>query len=267
LKASQEPTNEEVAEMVNMVDSNDLYKRRIRTREDMEKLGATDNSFLSGVIHGIEVKLEVSRKSAIWEAVSEQATKRIRVELPILFSKTGSLEATIGRRVKNEMPDVEAPTIWSSIASLATMIHETQSRVQDTVTMSAVMSNDIEEEVGKYIEQKLQATGVPNNLKLELTTELSQYVENRLSAEMLHVNHKMKKMHGDLCSTVEKISSRFQSEALQVNNMRARLEYVELNLGTISNHPSSSLNAADVRQYVKLRWILFTKKYVMWARK
>jgi hypothetical protein len=84
----------------------------------------------------------------IWEAVSEQMTKKIRLEIPILFAKTGSLEASIGKRLKNEMPGSEAPTVWSSIALLYTLIHETQAKVQDTVTMSAVMTNDIKEEVG-----------------------------------------------------------------------------------------------------------------------
>jgi hypothetical protein len=124
LKASQEPTDEEVAEMVNLVETTEVYKRKITTPADMEKLTRPDaTSFLTEVIHRMEEKLEeVSCKSVIWEAVSEQVTKRIQLELLISFSKTGNLEATIGKRVNNEMPGSEAPMAWSSMASLTTVI-------------------------------------------------------------------------------------------------------------------------------------------------
>jgi hypothetical protein len=80
---------------------------------DMGKLNQADNSFLIDVIHGMEEKLEeVSRKSVISEAASEKLTKKIRIEIPILFAKTGRLEASIGKRLKQEMPGSEAPTVW-----------------------------------------------------------------------------------------------------------------------------------------------------------
>jgi hypothetical protein len=147
LKASQEPTDEEVADMVNRVETTELYKRKITTKADLERLGDVNNSFLTGIIHGIEEKLEaVSRKPVIWEAVSDQVTKKIRLELPILFTKTGSLEAMIGKRIKNELPGTEAPTVWGSIASLSTMLYENQTRLEDSIVSSAAMKDQIKEE-------------------------------------------------------------------------------------------------------------------------
>jgi hypothetical protein len=87
----------------------------------------------------------------ISKAASEQLTKKIHIEIPILFAKTGSLEASIGKRLKHEMPGSEARTVCSSIDSLYTLVHETQSKGQDTVTMSAVMSNDIKFHPKDYV--------------------------------------------------------------------------------------------------------------------
>jgi hypothetical protein len=102
------------------------------------------------------------------------------------------------------------------------------------------MSNEIKEDVGKYIELKLKSTGVSPTLKAEITAELSQYVEKKVSEEMLPINHKMKKLQGDLCSTVEKIASRFNNEAILANDVRSRLVYLEQTQGNFSNlHPPS----------------------------
>jgi hypothetical protein len=165
--------------MVNRVDTTDFYKRKVTTREDMERLSITDNCFLTGVIHGIEEKLEeVSRKSVIWEAVSDQVTKEIRLELPVLLSKTGSLEATIGKQVKNEMPGTEAPTVWSAITSLSTMLHETQTRLQESVGLSGMIKDELKNDVDKYLEQRLSTTGVSQTFKADITQELAKYMES-----------------------------------------------------------------------------------------
>jgi hypothetical protein len=177
LKASQEPTNEEVAEMVSLVKTLGFYKHKITTMNDMGKLSQGDNSFLIDVIHGMEEKLEeISRKCVISEAASEQLTKKICVEILILFTKTGTLEASIGKRLKHKMPGSEAPTVWSLIASLYKLLHETQSKVQDVVTMSSVLSNEIKEDVTKFIDQKFASKGLCKQLKNELSQDLSQYI-------------------------------------------------------------------------------------------
>jgi hypothetical protein len=58
LKASQEPGDEEVAEMVSLVETTGFNKRKITTMADMGKLNQGDNSFLIDVIHVMEEKLE-----------------------------------------------------------------------------------------------------------------------------------------------------------------------------------------------------------------
>jgi hypothetical protein len=90
LKASQEPLNEEVAEMVNLVETSKVYKRKITTEADVRKMSNSDNAFSTAVIHGIEEKLkEVSRKSVVWEAVTDQVTKKSGWSCPYCARRQG----------------------------------------------------------------------------------------------------------------------------------------------------------------------------------
>jgi hypothetical protein len=59
--------------------------------------------------------------------------------------------------------------VWGSIASLTTLIHKMQSKVDEMTLMSAVMRNKIKDDVGKYKEQKLMSVGLSHSLKSELT--------------------------------------------------------------------------------------------------
>jgi hypothetical protein len=144
--------------------------------------------------------------------VTDQVTKRIRIELPILFAKTGSLEATIGRRVKNEMMGYDAPTVWSSLASLYNMVHETQSKVQDTMTMTAVKKDEVKEDVGKYLQEKLALRNISHQLKTEMSQDLSKYVEARLDSECSVIKNKQKLFKGEVHATVEEIGRHLQHE-------------------------------------------------------
>jgi hypothetical protein len=105
--------------MIELVATEDLYKRKITG--NVERLTSTDQVLLTEVLRDMEVKLEeVSRKTVILDAKTEQLAKKVKLELPVLFSKTGSLDTIIGKRVKNENSEFLAPTIWSSIALLTT---------------------------------------------------------------------------------------------------------------------------------------------------
>jgi membrane protease subunit (stomatin/prohibitin family) len=89
--------------MIAVVDTHEFYERKINTSEDVEKVKSMDPTFLSKVLQSIKEKLEVvSRTTTILDAKSKQLTKRIKLELPVLFSKTNTLEATIGNQVKHE---------------------------------------------------------------------------------------------------------------------------------------------------------------------
>jgi hypothetical protein len=44
------------------------------------------------------------------------------------------------------------------------------------MAMSAVMKDDIKQDVGRYIEERLASTGVSHVLKNELSQDLAQYV-------------------------------------------------------------------------------------------
>jgi hypothetical protein len=100
-------TDAEIAEMVSLVETAELYKQKVTSVEDMDRIHNVSDTYVTGVIHDMEEKLEeISHKAAIWESVTKQVNKKIRLELPILFSKTGSLEAMIGKRMKNKMPGI-----------------------------------------------------------------------------------------------------------------------------------------------------------------
>jgi hypothetical protein len=158
----------------------------------------------------MEEKLEeVSRKTVIWEAVADQATKRIRLELPILFAKTGSLEASVGKRVKSELSGAEAPTVWSSIASLTSMLHKSQSLVQDTYAMSVGLKNEITQDVDKYVDNRLTAFKLPEASKSEMICELSQYFEQKVNRELTSMNTNLNLLKSEIFSTFKEIGIRF----------------------------------------------------------
>jgi hypothetical protein len=46
LKASNEPTDEEVAEMVNLINATGFYKRRVTTNTNVERLSSADKLLL-----------------------------------------------------------------------------------------------------------------------------------------------------------------------------------------------------------------------------
>jgi hypothetical protein len=131
-------TNEaDIKEMLSLVLMEDLYKRMLNNPEDLEKLRDTSSDVFSGVIQGIEEKLK--------DAATEQVNKKIKLELPILFSKKTSIDSIIGKQVKNESAEFSDPTLWSSIAMLTTMIHNTQAQLYS----NPQLANAIKEEVSK----------------------------------------------------------------------------------------------------------------------
>jgi hypothetical protein len=132
LKTSQKSQEEEIEEMLSILPTHDLYKRKIVSHTDMEEIKDVDSKFLVNVIQGMEEKLEeLTQKTVILDAVTEQVSKKVKLELPILFSKTTSLDTTIGKQVMDERVDFLAPTVWSSIALLTTMIRDTQTQMPD----------------------------------------------------------------------------------------------------------------------------------------
>jgi hypothetical protein len=135
-RAFQEPSDEEIAKMVNLVEMTNVYQCTITSTADVDRIQNSGNNFWQVWFMLAEKWEEVTRKSVIWEAV-----------LPLLFSKTEILEAMLGERVKNEMPGSKAPTVWSSIASLTTLIHETQSKINEVHALTGMMLSDINQDV------------------------------------------------------------------------------------------------------------------------
>jgi hypothetical protein len=73
----------------------------------------------------------VNSMTMMINAEAEHVSKRVTLELHILFSKTSSLDATIGKQMKNKVSEYVDPTVWSSIALLTTLYHDTQCQVLD----------------------------------------------------------------------------------------------------------------------------------------
>jgi hypothetical protein len=87
LKASQKSKEEEIEEMLSMLPTGDLSKRKISSHADMEERKDSDSRFLASVVQGMEEKLEeVTRKTIILDSLMEQVSKKVKLELPILFS-------------------------------------------------------------------------------------------------------------------------------------------------------------------------------------
>jgi hypothetical protein len=129
-KISQQATDQEIDEFLAMVDPNEFYERKINSSGDMKQVAVEDYKFLVEILRRIEEKLEeLSRKTVINDAKTEQVSKKIKLELPVLFTKTHNLDTTIGNRVKYDSTKLSAPMVWSSIALLTTLLHDTQSKV------------------------------------------------------------------------------------------------------------------------------------------
>jgi hypothetical protein len=173
--------------MLDLVVMEDVYKQKISDVTYFAK--NVDKTLLAGVIQGMEEKLEeVSRKTIILDAKTEQVTKQLKVELPVLFAKTGDLDTMMGTRVKNKMTEFVAPTLWSSIALLTTIAHKTQSQVD-------------------YLPSQAQ------NMKNKLFQELYLVLEQKLAKDATDNSNQVSKLGGMLASSVHQIGNRIQQES------------------------------------------------------
>jgi hypothetical protein len=150
----------------------------------------------------------------------------------MLFSKTGSLDATIGKRLKNEVLSLEAPTVWGSIASLTTMIHDNQSALHQT--QGAL--NDI--------------PGMTLASQVQLRQELIHIMNQRIGGDISDVINKINKCKGAMVATIQKVSSRFQQESHRMDAMNARMSMVEHTQTSNSSNVRSGVTASDVNDYI-----------------
>jgi hypothetical protein len=194
---------------------------------DVDKIKTADLSFLSEVILGMEEKLEaVTRKTIILNASAEQVSNKIKVELPILFSKTSSLDATIGQQVKSEKSELIAPTVWSSIAMLTTLFHDTQCQVQDYPKMVGEMRKRLVDELGIKFDQRMTIT---NDYTMRKLVELKDLV----------------------VSSLEKIGNRFQHESFRSADMMSKITNIERNQAGMSGGNQQNLDAIYVKDYAE----------------
>jgi hypothetical protein len=76
IKSAEKAPEAEVDEMLQFMATENLYKRKITSFAEFEKIKDNDSTFLAKVIHNIEEKLEeVSRKTTLRDAISELVSK------------------------------------------------------------------------------------------------------------------------------------------------------------------------------------------------
>jgi hypothetical protein len=188
-----------------------------------------DPNFLSQVLQSIEAKLEeVSQKTAILDAKSEQMSKQIKLELPVLFSKTHTLETTIGNRVKYDATELSAPTVWSSIAMLTTLVHQHQTRMDALPDLTRA-------------------------LKSSIINELTHSIEGKIGAINGECTSKVEKVEESLAKCVQQIAERMYQDTLQGDHLRARLNQVENHIGTMGSNKHQGITSQHSNELTDLR--------------
>jgi hypothetical protein len=130
------------------------------------------------------------------DATTEQVSKRIKTELPILFSKADSLHTAMGSTVNNDIAGFLPPTIWSAFAQLTTLLHETDLRIPDVLQLTSKIRNDLYQEFLPVVEQKSSVE----------TTSLKQGIQE---------------LKGVLVNSIQQIAERFHQDSIHVANLRS----------------------------------------------
>jgi hypothetical protein len=146
------------------------------------------------------------------------------LELPILFSKTTSLDSTIDKPVKEEMSEFMAPTLWSSIAMLTSMIHDTQSQVQANAGSVALIKNEVSNEVFENIDQSV----------------IRPVVDNANS---------LRDSKGLVAKSLNQIANRFQHKTRRSEAMYMKLSAMERNQMCNSGASLSNQDAMGAKEY------------------
>jgi ABC-type transporter MlaC component len=94
--------------------------------------------------------------------------------------------------------------LWSSIALLATIIHDTQSTLEESNLANGMLRSAVDKDLRKYVDQKLMSSMVLSTLKAKMTQELTQYVEHKVAAEMAGMSSKVKQLKMDVYGTWNK---------------------------------------------------------------
>jgi hypothetical protein len=93
----------------------------------------TENLYKRKITRVAEIEKIKENKSV------KQVSKQVKVELPVLFTKTESVETMIGTRVRSYISG-------SSIAQLSTLVHKTQLKILDVAWLTSSIKNDIHSE-------------------------------------------------------------------------------------------------------------------------
>jgi L-lactate utilization protein LutB len=94
---------------------------------------------------------------------------------------------------------------------------------------------------------------------MDLTQEMSEYVETKISSELKTINTNMKRFRADVYNTVEQIGNHFHNERLKVDELRTRLERLEHRQTHTGGRPHSNISADDVRDYTESQLDIFRK--------
>jgi hypothetical protein len=106
-----------------------VYKRKINDVDNFIQTKPTIRT-IADIMFGTEEVLEdVTTGLVATNNGLETLNYKVENELPILFSKQESMEATIGTRAVGTLSVFEAPTLWSSLSLLSEIINETRHQI------------------------------------------------------------------------------------------------------------------------------------------
>jgi hypothetical protein len=68
------------------------------------------------------------------------------------------MDATIGKKVKGDLLEGAAPTLWSSVAMLTTLYHDTHSQLQDLPKLANVIRYSVSKHMSAKFDQKIASS-------------------------------------------------------------------------------------------------------------
>jgi hypothetical protein len=234
LKSPSNPTQLNV--MLNNVFKTKIYKRKIEsveefiskkpTLEDLTEILATTEESVEEITTGL-----VATNNGL-----ETLNYKVENELPILFSKQESLEASIGTRVVGTKPLFEAPTLWNSVSLLSDLIVETRS---DVVQLQLDASKSSKEMTSVAL-NAAKSMVIPKEIALQQRiTDVREGLKNTISNMALRVNRdgkilfKTKNMLDHVQTNIHSSSNQSSVQPEDTSGLRAQMNQLETTLRAI----------------------------------
>jgi hypothetical protein len=111
-----------------------IYKRKIDDVSDFVAKKPSVQDIINVLATTEESVEEITTCLVATNNSLETLNYKVANEIPILFSKQDTLEASVGKRVAGTIPAFEAPTLWSSMSLLSNIIVDTRNEITQIKT-------------------------------------------------------------------------------------------------------------------------------------